>query len=621
MMNFNQFARLPSDTPAPITSPSLDWRCIDGTINEKAYNNTPCLFVYDKNGTTVDVLIFENDKPKRYLQGTKTAKAIILGDLANAQSHHIIAGVDNALLLQIHQSSYEQVCVICVPFERDLAFVVQAFAIHQPLSVYTTADKQSNIADLPINANLYCTDMALSDLYRLSDDGTQVLMFDEQTSIDDFLGEPIELVNAETQLQAKVTLLKSTVERLAQMDEYSLELTVRPTAKKLGLPYEVLKKYVADRQNAKNYADTKPYHQAVSSDELYNELYHLIDKHITIDEPQKVAFVFWVIFSYLVDIANIAPIAWITAPEKQCGKSTLLSLFARLVNKPLATSSITPASLFRVADKYKPTVLLDEIDVSVKKNQEILGIINAGYSRHAPYIVRYDTDAKTERFFNCFCAKVASGIGSMQGTFMSRSIRFEMRRQTNQDKDTEGLNEQDLPQEQTDKLKSKIARWANDNRQAVKAVRIVKKQHFPKLNDRDFDNWYILLQIATVMGKFDTAKIACLAITQKPSEPSLNEELLADIREQINVNHEYISCHQLCDDLTMSDTMRWRTYHNGQPITVYWLGKRLSKFGIKSENKRLNGELTKCYKTADLLSVFEMYLKPLTPPNIDEIFE
>ena len=55
-------------------------------------------------------------------------------------------------------------------------------------------------------------------------------------------------------------------------------------------------------------ADTSPYPDNITGDELYHELYKLIDDYIVIDEPLKVAFVLWVLFTYLVDISEIAPI-------------------------------------------------------------------------------------------------------------------------------------------------------------------------------------------------------------------------------------------------------------------------------------------------------------------------
>ena len=83
----------------------------------------------------------------------------------------------------------------------------------------------------------------------------------------------------------------------------------------------------------------------------------LIDDFMVIDEPYKVVFVLWVIFTYLLDHAEFAPLVWITSPEKQCGKSTLLGLFARVADKAITANSITPSALQRVVEKYRPCLL------------------------------------------------------------------------------------------------------------------------------------------------------------------------------------------------------------------------------------------------------------------------
>lgn len=64
--------------------------------------------------------------------------------------------------------------------------------------------------------------------------------------------------------------------------------------------------------------------------------------------------------TWFIDVIAIAPLAIITAPEKRCGKSQLLFLLSRLVNRPLAASNITPAALFRSIDAWRPTILINE---------------------------------------------------------------------------------------------------------------------------------------------------------------------------------------------------------------------------------------------------------------------
>lgn len=405
------------------------------------------------------------------------------------------------------------------------------------------------------------------------------------------------------ELTAKKEQLQRTIERLARLDDMELQLSLKDVSKRYGLPQDKILQFVGDYKQGVLFPTTQPHPNSVTSDELYNELYALADNHMIMDEYLKVAFVLWVIFSYVVELSDFAPIAWITAPEKACGKTTLLGLFERVVNKPLAVSNISPAVMYRVIESYKPTLLVDEIDTFLNKNDEALGIINAGHSKTTSKVARFDNDEKRTRFFDTFGAKVFCGIGGMKGTFTSRAIKFELRRKTNQDKAILGINAQDLPTAKTELIKAKIARWTIDNKGAMMTAHI---EQLP-IADRDFDNWYMLLQIAHALGVYDTAKNACLSLCQVEHEPSLNEQLLMDIRDILG-NRERISTAELLTALTDNEELQWATYNRGQPLSQHQLSKRLSQFGIKSKNARTGQAVIKHYFGNELRAIFNRYL-------------
>lgn len=408
-------------------------------------------------------------------------------------------------------------------------------------------------------------------------------------------------------LEDKKQRLLKCIQELALLDDIKLTLALPSVAKDFGIARDKILALVSESKQGSLITEVEPYHEPVTHEALYSELYQLIDEHMAIDEPLKVAFVLWVVFTYLTDICDFAPLAWITAPEKQCGKSTLLSLFERVVNKPMAFNNITQAVLYRVMERFNPTLLVDEIDTSLKTKDELLGIVNAGYSRHASKVPRINQDkGGVIEPFNVFGAKVFCGIGEMKGTFASRAIRFELRRKTASDKVTR-FNNRTLPRPITDQLQQKIKRWAEDNRQQVQATNTPLLQ----INDRDFDNWEILLQIATVLGVYNKALQACLAICNRKDEPSFNEMLLSDIREAFIT--ERISSIDLLARLNADKEKCWSTYNRGTELTVHQLAKKLKGFGIQSKAMRIKGELgtVKGFDRADFIKAWNMYLPPL----------
>ena len=79
------------------------------------------------------------------------------------------------------------------------------------------------------------------------------------------------------------------------------------------------------------------------------------------------AVALWTVMTWLHDRLDISPFLNVTSATKRCGKSLLLEVVAELVYRPLPTSNVTPAVLFRVIGKSVPTLLFDEADRTLAK--------------------------------------------------------------------------------------------------------------------------------------------------------------------------------------------------------------------------------------------------------------
>lgn len=555
----------------------------------------------DHTGQAVNMLILGKGEKTKTLN--RHAGVICLGNLA-CPTAYVVQGIDEALSLANVLHTQGKAFLILAVMPYHLLSVVQAWQWQKQLIISINTLQQDEL--LPkldnIRGEIW---VSHADLW---------LLLANSDSPDDVIRQSGKVDLQLTELQAKKAQLTLAIAELAKLDEMELQLSVKSVANQFGLPQARIMQYVAEHKRGAVIPDVAPYAHVVDGKELYQELYALADNHMIMDEPLKVTFALWVIFSYLIDISYHAPLAWITAPEKACGKSTLLSLFERVVNRPMTGSSITPAVLFRVTEKHKPTLLIDEIDMLLKDNNELLGIINAGYSRHAPFTWRYDTDEKCEKPFNVYGAKVFSGIGGMSGTFMSRSIRFELRRKHNDDKPIKRINEQDLPRSYTDSIKAKIKRWSDDNRQAVSQVRVTTPN---KLGDREFDNWYILLQIAKVLGVYDVALQACLSINQTDKEPSVNEQLLSDIRDVFKTPKMFGV--DLCERLNDDPELCWGTYNKGQALAYDVMRKKLKGFGIETKQVRIGAFSKKGYDIEQFQQAFKRYLPPVSPPLSNDV--
>ena len=135
---------------------------------------------------------------------------------------------------------------------------------------------------------------------------------------------------------------------------------------------------------------------------------------------------------------EVAPFLNITAATSKAGKTTLLEVVENFVRRPKALVGASEAFLFRVIDKFAPTLMLDEIDRQLKKDDNegafLVGLLNGSQTRATGAIGRVEqvkTANVTEHVpveFNTFCPKVLAGIGGLADTTVERSIQIKMER-------------------------------------------------------------------------------------------------------------------------------------------------------------------------------------------------
>ncbi len=405
---------------------------------------------------------------------------------------------------------------------------------------------------------------------------------------------------------------------LAQLDELTYQLKKRKIAKELGIGTNDLDRIVKQERQGLELAkiatlttDIEPYTSRVNGDELAHEILHIVKSHIVCNDAVAIAITLWIFFSWCIDVAYIAPIAWINAPEKRCGKTQLATLMGRMSKRSIMASNVSQSALFRTIERYKPTFVIDEADSFFHGDMDLKNIINCGFSRDNPYVWRCVGDNHEPIPFDVFGAKIISGIGKLPSTVMDRSISLTLRRALPTEK---RQRVKDIPKATTETIKAKLARWADDNMDRV----ATSKPKLPEtIYNREFDTWEILFQIADTLGN-DWLKLvtnACLAITQTDSkEPSENEELLTDIKAIFELQAvDSMATRDLLTALIGADsdglTKRWATSNKGQPMTDRQLAKRLKDFEIKSSKINKPNETQKRgYYLADFADAFKRYL-------------
>lgn len=338
---------------------------------------------------------------------------------------------------------------------------------------------------------------------------------------------------------------------------------------------------------------------------LMERLLAAFKRHVVLSDQQILAISLWVILTHLVDAVRVLPILALVSPVRRCGKTTLLGIIQVLVSRGLLSSNITSASLFRVVDEWRPTLIIDEADTFLAKSEELVGIVNAGHTRDTAFVYRMASGNKPRRF-DVFCPKAIAGIGHRSPTITDRSIVIVHQRKRQEEK-----VEKYRASENDDlvALRAQVARWAADNLDAVRTA----KFDLPSLpSDRAQDNWEPLLAIASCLGDCWLERA-----TQAAEELSVihdramcsGEELLRDIRASFSSRgRDKIFTYQLIDDLCSDPDKPWATFNRTKPVTPRQISKLLENFEIEPGDVRIGSEVKKGYVLFDFEDAFARYV-------------
>ena len=410
--------------------------------------------------------------------------------------------------------------------------------------------------------------------------------------------------------------------RLATVSSLRYEKERRAAAKRLGVRSGILdglvkaerKKPVGDGSGLQGHAielpEPEPWENPVDGAALLDEIVAAIQRYVVLSRHAARACACWVLHTFLAEYFLVSPRLSISSPTKGCGKTTLLDVLYRLVLRPLLASNVTPAAVFRVIEKYKPCLLIDEADTFLGVNDELRGILNSGH-RKGGSVLRVTGDDLEPRQFATFAPCGIALIGTLPPTLADRSIPVELnRRRPNEPvesfrPDRAGRLEQ---------LARQAARWARDNAVAVAAA---DPEMPEEVTNRARDNWRVLKAIAIVAGGNwpdhidETAKAAQARVE---NEASRLELLLEDIRAVgFSGNDTEVRSADLVQHLIELEGRPWAEFGHGKPLTQNRLARLLKPLAIGPGNVGPEDSRARGYKRDQFQDAFERYLAPEAP--------
>jgi putative DNA primase/helicase len=338
---------------------------------------------------------------------------------------------------------------------------------------------------------------------------------------------------------------------------------------------------------------------------LLDELVDVLNRYLVLPHGAAEAIALWIVHAHAHDAARISPLLALLSPDRRCGKTTALELIGSLVPRPLTTANITSAALSRVIETVKPTILIDEADTFVRRDQSLLGILNAGHIRNSAFIIRATSDGGVHPY-PVWCPKVIAAIGHLPTTLADRAITIRLSRKR-RDEVVERLRldqTQDLM-----RVATVVARWASENLQHLRLA----DPYIPGvLNDRAADNWRQLLAIAELAGGewTDRAQIAAIALSRTTEYDDETNEilLLADIKIIfLESSRDRLRSTEITAALAQMEHRRWPEWRNGRPITPVQMARMLDRFDIHPTTHRFGETTDKGYLLAQFADSFARY--------------
>lgn len=353
-------------------------------------------------------------------------------------------------------------------------------------------------------------------------------------------------------------------------------------------------------------APVKPWPQPVDGAILLDELALVFNRHMDLPKGAADALALWVMHSHAHDAAQHSPILFVSSPTKRCGKTNLLSVLQLLVPKPLSAANVTPATIFRSIDLWKPTLLIDEADTFISEKSELRGVLNFGHRRSQAHVLRCVGENNIPKPFSTWCPKTFAAIGRLDPTLEDRSIIIELRRKLK----TVRVERVPVRDDAYDELRRKATRWAEDHMARL-------EQADPKvpeaLSNRARDNWTPLLAIAEIAGGDwpERAANSARQLSSRDDDEGEPEMLLYDLRTIFSQeNAEAMWTETIIEALIEIEGRPWADLTRGRPINAHTLARFLKPFHVFPRKMRIDGSRQKRsgYERKRLEPVWRRYI-------------
>jgi Protein of unknown function (DUF3631) len=318
----------------------------------------------------------------------------------------------------------------------------------------------------------------------------------------------------------------------------------------------------------------------------------------------------WTIGTYIFELFETYPYLALLSPEKGCGKTQTTKVIALLASNPERAVCASEASLFRLIEERKPTLILDETEILSGKSDRadaVRALLNAGNSAGVS-VPRCVGGSHELRYFSVYSPKVVCAIRVCPETIKDRSIVIPMQRKNANETVARFITRRVRPE--AEELRKKIEDWAHANSSTISAI--YERLDVDFLSDRDLENVEPLISI---LGAADPTRLPELQTglealasgkADAGEDDSFSLRLLADIRSVWPASDVNILSAELLSRLLALDEAPW----GEQRLTQRGLARMLKPFGATAKTVRAGESRGRGYTRQELEDAFGRYLRP-----------
>jgi hypothetical protein len=338
--------------------------------------------------------------------------------------------------------------------------------------------------------------------------------------------------------------------------------------------------------------------------------------YVHMPRPTAAAVTAWVMASWLSDLWDRFGHLGITSILEGCGKTRLLELLLQVCRNAELTVSVSSASIYRMIETGRPTLLHDEAQGLIRPESEfernLYNLFCGSISKDA-MVRRCAGQEHESKQFPSYCPKVVALIGGLPRAMADRCLPILLRRIT-RDETVKRARMKDIEEGGT-KLRDRLTVWFSDPETCEKVTKAYAETEPFDISSHRMAELLVPLQAVLAVespGLLGDLKEFALGLDRHKHDVAMCDpglRLLIACREFFGEDVTFLPTKKLINLLMEKEGDGWSEINRGRAVNNEKIAFLLKPYGIKSDRNR--EQTARGYHRAAFVDAWERWLPPL----------